>query len=230
MKNLIGKNKWMTVITLVLAFTLLSNVGCKKSEAIQQQAEDVTLTVVVMEGINGAPAAGTYTYSKDTLISYSYNLKNGYQNLQVLVDGGAAATSGNLTMSNDRTLIVTAEKSNNNNNNNNNNTDNAAKFVGNWKNDNQNYFGIIEMDIRKTATRIYVRMWGNFNPNKWDWGEVYTTVADADDKEIKIQYHFSERDEYITLELLNNNRIKMSQFSDYFWDQDRDMPTQFFSK
>ena len=55
-------------------------------------------------------------------------------------------------------------------------------------------------------------------------------LADADDKEIKIKYHFSERDEYITLQLVNNNRIKMTQFSDYFWDPDRDMPTQFFNK
>ena len=92
------------IFTPILIFVLLTMVllyaGCKKSDEV----EEFTLTVIVNEGVNGTPEAGTYTYTAGSVVQYDYALADGFQGLTVLVDGVATAASGTLTISGNHTL------------------------------------------------------------------------------------------------------------------------------
>jgi hypothetical protein len=68
-----------------------------------------TLTVIVDEGVIGAPAAGNYTYSKDEIISYSYSETIGYDNPVVTLDGSPLPESGTITITGDHTLSVVSD-------------------------------------------------------------------------------------------------------------------------
>jgi hypothetical protein len=97
-KSIIG------LIILILFPLLLFNSSCKKVDP----AVFFTLTVTKSLGLNGTPESGAYSYSKDTVINYSYSLQSGYENLVVKLDGATVGASGSITMSSDHTLSVSA--------------------------------------------------------------------------------------------------------------------------
>lgn len=63
-----------------------------------------TLEVQVGTGVSGVPVAGTYPYDENEIVSYSYTLQTGYENLEVTLDGIPIADSGVITMDNHHTL------------------------------------------------------------------------------------------------------------------------------
>ena len=83
---------------------LVSQPGCKTVADTAQY----TLTVTMGEGVNGAPAAGSHSYSENDIVSYSYAAQTGYGNLTVTLDGAPVASSGTVTMTGNHTLNATA--------------------------------------------------------------------------------------------------------------------------
>ncbi len=75
-----------------------------------KKSQKYDLTVSVGEGANGTPSAGTTSYKKGTVVNYSYSVQSGYTNLQVLVDGNAAAASGSITMNENHSITVTTQQ------------------------------------------------------------------------------------------------------------------------
>ncbi len=66
------------------------------------------LTVQMTDGVTGSPAAGTYYYKAGSVVPYAYALADGYKGLFVKLNGGDAAVSGNVTMSQDSVLYAGA--------------------------------------------------------------------------------------------------------------------------
>jgi hypothetical protein len=98
------KNSAIFLFTAVLIFGLLIQPGCKTDE----DALQFTLTVTLGTGVSGVPAAGTYTYNENQVVTYSYTTDTGYENLVVILDGTAIADSGLITMNSNHTLNVNA--------------------------------------------------------------------------------------------------------------------------
>jgi tetratricopeptide (TPR) repeat protein len=69
-----------------------------------------TLNVTVGEGVDGTPAAGSYSYQKGTVVNYNYSQQSGYINLTVKLDGNNAAASGAVTMNDNHSLTCSATK------------------------------------------------------------------------------------------------------------------------
>jgi hypothetical protein len=69
-----------------------------------------TLTVSVGEGVEGAPASGSYNYKSGATVSYNYTLKSGYSGLVVRLDGNAVTTSGTIKMDQNHTITASASK------------------------------------------------------------------------------------------------------------------------
>lgn len=69
-----------------------------------------SLTVSVGEGVSGTPVSGSSTHKKGTAISYSYSLQSGYSDLQVSIDGTAAAASGTITMDKNKSITASATR------------------------------------------------------------------------------------------------------------------------
>jgi hypothetical protein len=66
------------------------------------------LNVTVAAGVNGTPAAGTFSHAPDSLVNYSYAAEAGYGYLVVTLDGTEVESSGTITMSADHTLSASA--------------------------------------------------------------------------------------------------------------------------
>ena len=77
--------------------------GCTTAETASY-----TLTVSVGDGVSGTPATGSYPYTENDTVSYSYTAQSGYGNLTVTLDGAPVAASGVITMAASHTLTVTA--------------------------------------------------------------------------------------------------------------------------
>ncbi len=98
-----GKFPWLVAaVVLVAGGVALYFLVLKK--------KNYTLTVGVGEGVSGAPAAGTSTHKKGTVITYNYSLQAGYNNLAVTLDGAPVAASGTVTMNGGHTLEAMATK------------------------------------------------------------------------------------------------------------------------
>lgn len=97
------RNSWFLVIggTVILA-AVIYFLFIKKPK--------FTLTVTKGEGVNGTPAAGTYTYKKNKQVSYSYTSQPGYSETVVLLDGQQVSSSGSIKMDKDHTLAILAGK------------------------------------------------------------------------------------------------------------------------
>lgn len=91
------------IAALFIGTLLLS--GCKKST----ETNTFTLTVTVGNGVTGTPEAGTYTYNKDETVTYSFALKDAYEDLKVTLDGETKESSGTITMTEDYTLLATSD-------------------------------------------------------------------------------------------------------------------------
>jgi hypothetical protein len=69
-----------------------------------------TLIVTVATGITGSPAAGASSFAQDAVVNYSYAVNEGYENLEVRLDGITVENSGTITMAANHGLAVTAVK------------------------------------------------------------------------------------------------------------------------
>lgn len=81
--------------TALLAAALLCSWSCKKSD---EETTTATYTVIVSAGVNGSPAAGTYTLVVGSSLEYAYTLQGGFSALKVELDNSQIASSGTLTV------------------------------------------------------------------------------------------------------------------------------------
>jgi hypothetical protein len=95
----------LTAIALLAFIVLMINLGCSTAEDVTY-----TLTVSLGAGATGTPLNGSYQNSQNEQVPYGYTLEQGYQNLEVTLDGAAVAAAGVITMTSNHTLIVTAEE------------------------------------------------------------------------------------------------------------------------
>lgn len=97
------------ILTISLFFAILAgallHIGCKKSE----ENDAYTLTVFIANGVEGTPAAGTQTYSKDEQVAYDYSLREAYTNLRVTLDEAEVESSGVITITGNHTLNTYAD-------------------------------------------------------------------------------------------------------------------------
>jgi len=71
-----------------------------------KKKKDYTLTVTRGEGVDGSPESGQYSYKEGTTVNYQYQLQAGYADLQVMLDGAIAPTSGTIVMDRNHTLTA----------------------------------------------------------------------------------------------------------------------------
>lgn len=95
-------------LTALVAIVLFAACAGKKSEPAKKPTK--TLTVTWSEGVDGYPAAGTYTYDSSLSVNYGYQLKEGYSDLVVTLDGLTVSASGSFTMDANRTLNAACYK------------------------------------------------------------------------------------------------------------------------
>ena len=91
------------IIVLGTAGTLFFS-GCKTADPASY-----TLTVTLGNGITGTPATGSYPYTENDTVNYSYSAQSGYGNLAVTLDGAPAANAGTIAMSSSHILAATAD-------------------------------------------------------------------------------------------------------------------------
>ncbi|MEI6613547.1 MAG: hypothetical protein WCL37_01490 [Chrysiogenales bacterium] len=94
------KFPWLLVAGTIMAALLVIVFLMKK--------KNYTLTVTIGNGVSGTPAAGSYTYSKGTLVLYAFELGADYKDLMVKSNGMEVAASGTLNMDRDTRLEVSA--------------------------------------------------------------------------------------------------------------------------
>jgi uncharacterized Zn-binding protein involved in type VI secretion len=70
------------------------------------------LTVSRGEHVDGPPASGTYSYASGTNVPYSYAPASGYSNLEVKIDGVAAANAGTIAMTTNHSLTANLQGAN----------------------------------------------------------------------------------------------------------------------
>jgi hypothetical protein len=98
------KKIFTTAFVLTILMGMFINTSCKKS----QEATELFLTVTLYDGVVGTPETGTYSYSVDDEVEYSYSLLDGYTALTVYLDGDEVESSGTFTMNGDRYIVVSA--------------------------------------------------------------------------------------------------------------------------
>jgi hypothetical protein len=94
--------------TEVAASGIVTFSGDHTLKAYSDDNGKYTLTVSLGAGVIGTPAAGSYSYSEGTVVSYSYSLAEGYTNISPLLDAASVTSSGTITMSANHVLNVTA--------------------------------------------------------------------------------------------------------------------------
>ncbi len=109
---------WFFFLGIVFLLGIISNTGCNTegdgdgngNGNGNGDGEDTTyqLTVQVGTGVEGAPAPGTYTYDENQSVSYSYQLRSGYTDLTVTLDGTTVSAEGSITMDQAHHLAATA--------------------------------------------------------------------------------------------------------------------------
>jgi hypothetical protein len=92
------------VVFLMACLGILFFSGCKTADPASY-----TLTVTLGNGVSGTPATGSYTYTEDDTVNYSYTAQAGYGNLTVTLDGAPVAASGTIAMAASHNLNVTAD-------------------------------------------------------------------------------------------------------------------------
>lgn len=99
------KKNCLNAITLLVFIGLIFTPGCKTTEDVAY-----TLTVNLGTGATGTPLSGSYQKNQNEQVPYGYTLEQGYQNLEVTLDGTAVAAAGVITMTGNHTLVITAEE------------------------------------------------------------------------------------------------------------------------
>jgi len=100
------------ILILLVSFILINLSMCKTSSESEASQEQFTLTVDISEGVSGTPSKGSNSYTKNETVNYTYQLKSGYKNLIVKLDGNQVNSNGTVTMDNNHTLYISAEVEN----------------------------------------------------------------------------------------------------------------------
>jgi outer membrane protein assembly factor BamB len=96
------------VIAFVLSALLLSFSGCseKTTDPPNGGPDSFTLTVDKCGGLDGFPESQVTEFTSVDTIEYEYNLKDGYSDIVVTLDGDTIPESGSFIMDGDRTLLA----------------------------------------------------------------------------------------------------------------------------
>jgi outer membrane protein assembly factor BamB len=95
-------------LTALVAIVLVAACAGKKSEPAKKPTK--TLIVTLSEGVDGFPSAGTSSYDSALSVNYGYQLKEGFSDLVVTLDGATVSASGSFTMDANHTLNATCFK------------------------------------------------------------------------------------------------------------------------
>ena len=92
---------------------------------------------------------------------------------------------------------------------------NVKHFIGTWVNENEGTGGNTRAVIRAKSNTIFVHMWGKCNPTDCDWGEETTTIDDANDNRLSIEWNqgFVIRTQVIYYQ--NDGRLRVESHSHY---------------
>jgi hypothetical protein len=96
------KTKIFQILLGIMACGLIFQGGCKTAD--ETGSSQCILTVRLSEGVSGAPAPGTYTYTEGETVSYFYTLMEGYRNMVVTLDGAEVPASGMINVCGNQTL------------------------------------------------------------------------------------------------------------------------------
>ena len=99
------RNKFLLTVAVFCVVGLLVYPGCKTAEDAQ-----FVLNVTVAAGVTGTPATGSYTHAEGDVVSYSYAVQTGYENLVVQLDGVTVGNTGVISMNMNHTLTVAADE------------------------------------------------------------------------------------------------------------------------
>jgi hypothetical protein len=100
-------------------------------------------------------------------------------------------------------------------------TEFAEKFVGTWLNEDEATRTITRMVIRIEAGTIKVHSWGKCHPNDCDWGENSTSVSDALDNQLSLQWDFCFAIETQTIHYLDDGRLRLDGHTHFIDDSGR---------
>ena len=103
-KYFYGEKKfpWVFVVGGIVVITVLAIILLKK--------KNYTLTVSLDDGVIGSPVSGSFEYGKGEIVKYSYDKLDGFDNLEVRLDGERVSAGGTITMDQNHTLTaVTSE-------------------------------------------------------------------------------------------------------------------------
>jgi hypothetical protein len=95
--------KFLLVFCLASCLGILFFSGCKTADPASY-----TLTVTMGNGVTGTPATGSYTYTENDTVNYSYSAQTGYGGLTVTLDGAPVANAGTIAMTSSHTLNAAA--------------------------------------------------------------------------------------------------------------------------
>jgi len=96
----------ITISIFTIFLGLLVNTGCKKSG----DTDEYALIVTLHEGVTGTPESGTYLFSLNDEVPYSYDIESGYTRLTAVFDGEEVESSGTITITSNHTLEVYASE------------------------------------------------------------------------------------------------------------------------
>jgi hypothetical protein len=108
----------------------------------------------------------------------------------------------------------------------------AEAFIGTWINEDENTGGITKVVIRTDTSTIFVHMWGKCIPIDCDWREETTTIEDADDNQLSLEWNQGFVIITQVLHYLDDGRLKVDSHAHYIDDSGRPDSdfTEYFAK
>jgi len=110
----VGQHTYAKIGTYCIQATVKDSSGHSATDCkcitVMDCRKDVTLTVILCEGVAGKPEAGIYKYKEGDKVNYGHGLQQGYINIRTTLDGTPVDTTGTIIMDKDHTLRVCADK------------------------------------------------------------------------------------------------------------------------
>lgn len=86
--------------------------GCKARDIVRPiTGVPETLSVLVGQGVSGAPQSGTMVHFGDSILSYSFQLDSGYRNLAVSLGQQSLPPTGTIWLDGNQLLMASADRS-----------------------------------------------------------------------------------------------------------------------
>lgn len=134
-----------------------------------------------------------------TILGATAGSGNGSRDYSVQATFAAGARTGTLTVADVTVTMTQAGFS----------SSFSSPFVGLWRNEDPETPGITRVSIRGSDDAFVVHMWGSCIP-ECDWGEVKTSLADADDGVVALAWHFSFAEKTQELHVLPDGRLRVT--------------------